>query len=202
MATLFESALLSSRPHRIEELYEEPANTFGKCDCTSYSYLVLSVVLFTIGTAITIFALGDVADGHIVLNLGDMWFIGPIFICSGLMVAVKCMLYLRRKSVIQMIFHQRQLFRHLQELTDARTMDRGMDHGTDRGMELPIGSSTTSSPPSYEVVVREPPNELPPPSYAEVVALLHKSLGNDAKSSRGTISDGNVVVAENIRQKP
>lgn len=125
------------------------------------------------------------------------------------------------------------LDQHLQELTDARTMDRGIDHGTDHGMELLVGSSTTSSPPSYEVVVREPPNELPPPSYAEVVALLHKTLGNgksskklfkqniqffipqsydkvikcliifasDAKSSHGTISDGNVV-AENIRQKP
>lgn len=111
MATVFESSFLSSRLHRIEERYEEPANTFGKCDCTSYSYLALSVVLFTIGTAITIFALGDVADGHIFSNLGHMWLIGPIFICSGLMVAVKCMLYLRRKSVIQMIFHQRQLFR-------------------------------------------------------------------------------------------
>ncbi|XP_076292592.1 uncharacterized protein LOC143214916 isoform X1 [Lasioglossum baleicum] len=193
MATLFESSFLSSRLHRIEERYEEPTNTFGKCDCTSYSYLVLSVVLFTIGTAITIFALGDVADGHIFLNLGEMWFIGPMFICSGLMVAVKCMLYLRRKSVIQMIFHQRQLFRiqHIQELTGTRGIG-------------PIGnmSSTTSSPPSYEVVVQEVPNELPPPSYAEAVALLHKTLANDVKTSRGTISDENVAVADNIRQKP
>ncbi|XP_076661904.1 uncharacterized protein LOC143365522 isoform X2 [Halictus rubicundus] len=191
MATLFESSFLSSRLHRIEERYEEPTNTFGKCDCTSYSYLVLSVVLFTIGTTITIFALDDVADEHIFLNLGELWFIGPMFICSGLMVAVKCMLYLRRKSVIQMIFHQRQLFRHIQELTGTRGMG-------------PIGNmgSATSSPPSYEVVVQEVPNELPPPSYAEAVALLHKTLANDVKSNRGTISDENVAVAENITQKP
>ncbi|XP_015438950.1 PREDICTED: uncharacterized protein LOC107193924 [Dufourea novaeangliae] len=189
MATLFESSFLSSRLHRIEQRYEEPANTFGKCDCTSYSYLALSVVLFTIGTAITIFALGDVANGFIVLYLGHMWLIGPIFICSGLMVAVKCMLYLRRKSVIEMIFHQRQLFRHLQELTGgARAMG-------------PIGAAA-SSPPSYEVIVQETPNELPPPSYAEAVALLHRTLGNDAKSSRGINADGNVAVAETVRQKP
>lgn len=112
MATVFESSFLSSRLHRIEERYEEPANTFGKCDCTSYSYLALSVVFLTIGTVITIFSLGDVADGHVLSNLGEMWFIGPIFICSGLTLAVKCMLYLRKKSVVrQMIFHRRQLFR-------------------------------------------------------------------------------------------
>ena len=110
MATVFESPFLSNRLRQIEERYEEPT-TFGRCDCTSYSYLALSVVLFTIGTAITILALGDVVDGHVFSHLGHMWLVGPIFICSGLMVAVKCMLYLRRKSVIQMIFHQRQLFR-------------------------------------------------------------------------------------------
>lgn len=110
MATLFESPYLSNRLRQIEERYEEPA-TFGKCDCTSYSYLALSIVLFAIGTTITILALGDAVDGHVFNHLGHMWLVGPIFICSGLMVAVKCMLYLRRKSVIQMIFHQRQLFR-------------------------------------------------------------------------------------------
>lgn len=110
MATVFDSPFLSNRLRQIEERYEEPS-TFGVCDCTSYSYLALSVVLFTVGTAITILALGDVAEGHVFSNFDHMWFVGPIFICSGLMVAVKCMLYLRRKSVIQMIFHQRQLFR-------------------------------------------------------------------------------------------
>lgn len=110
MATVFESSFLSNRAHRMER-YEESINTFGKCDCTSYSYLVLSVILFVIGTAITIFSLDDIVGEHIFFKLGHMWLIGPIFICSGLMVAVKCMLYLRRKSVIQIIFHQPQLFR-------------------------------------------------------------------------------------------
>ncbi|XP_076634661.1 uncharacterized protein LOC143348393 isoform X1 [Colletes latitarsis] len=186
MATILGSSFLPTRVrNRIEEPYEEP--TFGKCDCTSYSYLALSVVLFIIGTAITISALGEVADGQIFLNLGHMWLIGPIFICSGLMVAIKCMLYLRRKSVIQMIIHQRQLFR--QELM---TRARGMG---------PIGT-VTSGPPSYEVIVRENSNELPPPSYAEAIALLQRTIGNDAKSSCETVSCRNIAIAENIRQKP
>ncbi|XP_076680388.1 uncharacterized protein LOC143375304 isoform X2 [Andrena cerasifolii] len=187
MATVFESSFLSNRLHRIEERYEEPANTFGKCDCTSYSYLALSVVFFTIGTVITIFSLGDVADGHVLSNLGEMWFIGPIFICSGLTLAVKCMLYLRKKSVVrQMIFHRRQLFREFA--------------GT-RGMGS-IGTAVTLGPPSYEVIVQESSNELPPPSYAEAIALLHRTIENDAKSSSAAVSCGSIAAAENIRRKP
>ncbi|KAL2721222.1 hypothetical protein V1477_020042 [Vespula maculifrons] len=160
MATVFESPFLSNRLRQIEERYEP--STFGRCDCTSYSYLSLSVILFTVGTAITVFALGDVAEGYVFSNLGHMWLIGPIFICSGLMVAVKCMLYLRRKSVIQMIFHQRQLFRHLQELAASPSV------GTS-GMGTP-------GPPSYEVITQaQGSNELPPPSYAEAVSLLRQA---------------------------
>nr|KAF7429890.1 hypothetical protein H0235_006288 [Vespula pensylvanica] len=157
MATVFESPFLSNRLRQIEERYEP--STFGRCDCTSYSYLSLSVILFTVGTAITVFALGDVAEGYVFSNLGHMWLIGPIFICSGLMVAVKCMLYLRRKSVIQMIFHQRQLFRELAASPSVGTSGMG-----------------TPGPPSYEVITQaQGSNELPPPSYAEAVSLLRQA---------------------------
>lgn len=187
MATAFEGPFLSNRLRRIEERYEEQMSIFGRCDCTSYSYLALSIVLFTVGTAITICALGDFADGHILPSFGHMWLIGPIFICSGLMVAVKCMLYLRRKSVIQMIFHQRQL---LTELAGGR------------GISGASGAAA-SGPPSYEVIARgTTSNELPPPSYAEAVALLHRSAGSDAKTSCGTVSCANIVIDENIRRKP
>ncbi|OXU30737.1 hypothetical protein TSAR_001897 [Trichomalopsis sarcophagae] len=175
MATVFESPFLSNRLRQIEERYEEPT-TFGRCDCTSYSYLVLSIVLFTIGTAITILALGDVVDGHVFSHLGHMWLVGPIFICSGLMVAVKCMLYLRRKSVIQMIFHQRQLFRHLQEFSGGQAMSSS--------------GSGTPGPPPYEVIAQsQGPSELPPPTYAEAVALLQQTGIQDAKPC-GTVDTG------------
>ncbi|XP_043666577.1 uncharacterized protein LOC122628387 isoform X1 [Vespula pensylvanica] len=187
MATVFESPFLSNRLRQIEERYEP--STFGRCDCTSYSYLSLSVILFTVGTAITVFALGDVAEGYVFSNLGHMWLIGPIFICSGLMVAVKCMLYLRRKSVIQMIFHQRQLFRHLQELAASPSV------GTS-GMGTP-------GPPSYEVITQaQGSNELPPPSYAEAVSLLRQAGINDTKLDCGTVSCSTINVDENMRSKP
>ncbi|KAI4494893.1 uncharacterized protein LOC122516155 isoform X1 [Polistes fuscatus] len=188
MATVFESPFLSNRLRQIEERYDEP-NTFGRCDCTSYSYLSLSVVLFTVGTTITVFALGDIAEGHVFSHFGHMWLIGPIFISSGFMVAVKCMLYLRRKSVIQMIYHQRQLFRHLQELAASPSV------GTS-GMGTP-------GPPSYEVITQaQGSNELPPPSYAEAVSLLRQAGINDTKLDCGTVSCSTINVNENIRSKP
>lgn len=110
MAAVFDSPFLSNRLRQIEEQYQE-TGTFGKCDCTSYSYFLLSIILLTIGTSVTILALGDAVDDHVFSQLGHMWLVGPIFICAGLMVAIKCMLYLRRKSVIQMIIHQRQILR-------------------------------------------------------------------------------------------
>lgn len=93
----------------MDQLYPEPS-TFGQCDCTSYSYFALSMVLFAVGTVITVLALGD-SDGYIFSSLGHMWLVGPIFICSGLMVAVKSVLYLRRKGIIQMLLRRRALLR-------------------------------------------------------------------------------------------
>lgn len=112
MATVFDSPFIRQRLNRLRnrDFEFEEDQRFGRCDCTSYSYFVLSMVLFSVGTVITVLALGD-ADGYILSNLGHMWLVGPIFICSGMMVAVKSMLYLRRKSVIQMLLHRRALIR-------------------------------------------------------------------------------------------
>ncbi|XP_014220793.1 uncharacterized protein LOC106648412 [Trichogramma pretiosum] len=174
MATLFDAPYLSHRLRQIEEHYEE-RTAFGRCDCTSYSYFAVSMVLFTIGTTITILALGDVVDGHVFSHLGHMWLVGPIFICSGLMVAVKCMLYLRRKSVIQMIFHQRQLFRHIHDFNNYRAPHDG----------LTSSGTGTPGPPPYEVIAQAQQvgqaGEIPPPTYAEAVALLQQAGIHDAK---------------------
>lgn len=97
------------RLRQMEEMYPEPT-TFGDCDCTSYSYFVFSIVLFTLGSFITAMTLSG-GDDYIFSNLGHMWLVGPIFICSGMMIAVKSVLYLRRKSVIQMLLRQRALLR-------------------------------------------------------------------------------------------
>lgn len=93
----------------MDEFYPESA-TFGDCDFTSYSYLVLSVLLSIFGLFISIVALGG-ADDIIFSQLGHMWLVGPLFICSGMMMGIKTVLYLRRKSVIQMLTRQRALIR-------------------------------------------------------------------------------------------
>ncbi|XP_012262303.1 uncharacterized protein LOC105689678 [Athalia rosae] len=185
MATVFESPFLSNRLRQIEERYEEPT-TFGRCDCTSYTYLALSIVLFAVGTAITILALGEPSNRYVFTQLGHMWLVGPIFICSGLMVAVKCMLYLRRKSVIQMIFHQRQLFREL------------------AGSQAVSGSGArTPGPPPYEVITEgQGPSEMPPPSYAEAVALLQQAGLQDNKLAGVASPCSGVTVGEAERTKP
>lgn len=115
-AAIFNSSIPRQRTHcfrltRLQEM-DEDVQTFGRCDCKSYSYFALSMILFSVGTVVTVMALGeDPQDGMIFRHLGHMWLVGPIFICSGLMVAVKSMLYLRRKSIIQMLLHQRAIFR-------------------------------------------------------------------------------------------
>lgn len=111
MSTVFDNPVIRQRLQRLRQRDADlEEHRFGRCDCTSYSYFVLSMVLFSVGTVITVLALGD-ADGYILSSLGHMWLVGPIFICSGMMVAVKSMLYLRRKSVIQMLLHQRAIIR-------------------------------------------------------------------------------------------
>jgi hypothetical protein len=80
------------------------------------------MVLFAVGTVITVLALGD-ADGYIFSSLGHMWLVGPIFICSGLMVAVKSVLYLRRKGIIQMLLRRRALLRVGFPLLSLRNFD-------------------------------------------------------------------------------
>ncbi|XP_046393881.1 uncharacterized protein LOC124161547 isoform X1 [Ischnura elegans] len=100
------------RFRNVDRFCYENNSAFGQCDCTSYSYFALSTVLFAVGTVITVLALGDV-QGYLFSNLGHIWLVGPIFICSGLMVAVKSVLYLRKKNLIQMLLRQRALLREL-----------------------------------------------------------------------------------------
>ncbi|OAD60681.1 hypothetical protein WN48_05243 [Eufriesea mexicana] len=203
MATIFESSFLSNRLYRVEERYEESANIFDKCDCTSYSYFVWSVILLVIGATITIFSLDDIVGDHTFFNLGRMWFIGPVLICSGLTIAVKCMLYLRRKSIIQMIFHQRQLFR---EPSGIRGTE-GIDIQTPQRINIRIDIQNPQhidiqSPPSYEAIAQETYNELPPPSYAEAVMLIRKILGRNTKPNSTTISCDSITTDRNDKCKP
>jgi len=90
----------------MDQLFPEPS-TFGQCDCTSYSYFALSVVLFAVGTFFTVVALWD-EDGS---SWGQIWVLGLIFVCLGLMALMRTAVYLRRKGVLQMLLRQRALVR-------------------------------------------------------------------------------------------
>ncbi|KAL4704948.1 hypothetical protein ACJJTC_013405 [Scirpophaga incertulas] len=142
--TLFDSPFIRERLHRLRRTdYDlDEDQRFGRCDCTSYSYFVLSMVLFSVGTVITVLALGD-ADGYILHNLGHMWLVGPIFICSGMMVAVKSMLYLRRKSVIQMLLHRRELIRDMAIVQAEQAYSD----------QVPRTASSATLPPSYDALL-------------------------------------------------
>ncbi|XP_045515562.1 uncharacterized protein LOC123708748 [Pieris brassicae] len=169
MATVFDSPFIRQRLHRLRhrdfELDEE--QRFGRCDCTSYSYFVLSMVLFSVGTVITVLALGE-ADGYILSNLGHMWLVGPIFICSGMMVAVKSMLYLRRKSVIQMLLHQRAIIRDMASIQ------------AEYSTQVPRTASSATLPPSYDALIanaatskpQPSSSDPPPPTYDEAIYLI------------------------------
>lgn len=171
MATVFDSPFIRQRLHRLRhrdfDLDEE--QRFGRCDCTSYSYFVLSMVLFSVGTVITVLALGD-ADGYILSNLGHMWLVGPIFICSGMMVAVKSMLYLRRKSVIQMLLHQRAIIRDMAAVQAEQSYSG----------QVPRTASSATLPPSYDALIssaapskpQPSSSEPPPPTYDEAMCLI------------------------------
>ncbi|XP_045772065.1 uncharacterized protein LOC123872004 [Maniola jurtina] len=184
MATVFDSPFIRQRLHRLRhrdfDLDED--QRFGRCDCTSYSYFVLSMVLFSVGTVITVLALGD-ADGYILSNLGHMWLVGPIFICSGMMVAVKSMLYLRRKSVIQMLLHQRAIIRDMAS-AQAEQAYSG---------QVPRTASSATLPPSYDALIsstsakpQPSSSEPPPPTYDEAMYLIDD--GKYSLENKGTDS--------------
>ncbi|XP_075973635.1 uncharacterized protein LOC142974942 [Anticarsia gemmatalis] len=171
MATVFDSPFIRQRLHRLRRRdYDfDEDQRFGRCDCTSYSYFVLSMVLFSVGTVITVLALGD-ADGYILSNLGHMWLVGPIFICSGMMVAVKSMLYLRRKSVIQMLLHQRAIIRDMAAVQAEQAYSG----------QVPRTASSATLPPSYDALIsnaatskpQPSSSEPPPPTYDEAMYLI------------------------------
>lgn len=178
MATVFDSPFIRQRLHRLRQQRDidfDEDQRFGRCDCTSYSFFVLSMVLFSVGTVITVLALGD-ADGYILNNLGHMWLVGPIFICSGMMVAVKSMLYLRRKSVIQMLLQQRAIIR------DMTTVQAEQSYGE----PVPRTASSATLPPSYDTLlvsnVENKPqasgSEPPPPTYDEAMYLIDDEKAN------------------------
>ncbi|XP_054721274.1 uncharacterized protein LOC129231051 [Uloborus diversus] len=150
------------------------------CSSASYCYFTLSILLFSVGTVITILAL-DENDG-VFSNLTHMWLVGPLFISSGLMVAVKTIMYLRKETMIMFLTRQRTLLREFNYPSLEIAFTRSC--------------SNLTRPPSYDTVIGGSQQasqfitdrdinmnldnsslniENPPPSYEEAVLLINQN---------------------------
>lgn len=114
------------------------ARGLASCSCASYCYFSLALVLFSLGTVLTILVLDD--SEQVFPNLTHMWLIGPIFISSGLMFAVKTIMYLRRETMLAYLARQHSLLRELHLVAVEPSLLRGLQQ------------RAASLPPPYEAV--------------------------------------------------
>lgn len=198
-----EAYYMWERVHRPEDM----SRSCSSCDCITYSYFLISVFLFTLGTVVSVFAFGAF-DSPAVANLGHLWMVGPLCIVSAVMIGIRNVLYLRRRRVIDMVIRQQievslrlqwpssvnhnnalnvSLFQDLRShqlrLTDAQQQQ-----------SMPIRTvSELTLPPSYEQLIgnhNEDGSELPPPSYEEAIVSMSKEE---------TISDNIIVLNYSVK---
>jgi len=86
-------------------LTEDLGDNCNTCDCVTYSYFLISVFLFTLGSIISVFSFGAF-DDTVFSNLGHMWMVGPLCICSAVMIGIRNILYLRRRRIINAVIRQ------------------------------------------------------------------------------------------------
>ncbi|KAH9378629.1 hypothetical protein HPB48_019320 [Haemaphysalis longicornis] len=120
----------------------------ASCNCASYCYFSLALVLFSLGTVLTILVLDD--SEQVFPNLTHMWLIGPIFISSGLMFAVKTIMHLRRETMIAYLARQHSLLRIIS--SHARPGEHWALKDTDAARHRGLQQRAASLPPPYEAV--------------------------------------------------
>ncbi|CAG0917531.1 unnamed protein product [Notodromas monacha] len=149
--------------------------SFGRCDSTSYAYCALSGALFAVGAVMFLFMYLNGGSETRPSNLDDGWLVGPIFMCTGLLLGIKNLLYMRRaKLLFDLLLAQEQ-----------RAAERDFHE-----MESCVhrNASVVTLPPSYDVAITmpssdavkaartsvfSPDSELP--SYDEALRLLSDS---------------------------
>lgn len=167
-------------------LTEDMSRSCSSCDCVTYSYFLISVFLFTLGSIISVFSFGTF-DDTVFANLGHMWMVGPLCICSAIMIGIRNVLYLRRRRIIDMVIRQQIEVRtiaicycltvlfYFYVFQDIRSQ-QGQLTDTQQQYSLPIRTvSELTLPPSYEQLIgSEEGSDLPPPSYEEAIVSMSK----------------------------
>ncbi|XP_015782589.1 uncharacterized protein LOC107360441 [Tetranychus urticae] len=114
------------------------------CDTISYAYLCLALTLFAAGSLITLLS---IEESHLLTSaFARFWFIGPFFLCCGLMVALKTLIHIRKKTLIEYLTRQAILAAMTPEIDSNY-------YGPD---DVEVGQSFTnqpSPPPSYETAI-------------------------------------------------
>ena len=121
----------------------------SSCDFFSYAYLSLAFFLFLCGSGLTFLVLRTDQTPHNPLN--RFWMAGPLFICTGLLVALKVLLYVRRKRLIALL---------IREMTREQTWGQVITFGPDLRFLPPVtlspllaaGSKSESSNHIREIV--------------------------------------------------
>lgn len=154
----------------------------ASCNCASYCYFSLALVLFSLGTVLTILVLDD--SEQVFPNLTHMWLIGPIFISSGLMFAVKTIMHLRRETMIAYLARQHSLLRELHLVAVEPTLLRGLQQraaslpppyeAVATGCDSPIHSGAAGA--AFPLLMATTTGtEEDPPSYEEALLLIRSA---------------------------
>lgn len=86
------------------EVRAQIVDSDNNCDRTSNLYFWLSLLLFVTGFVFTLVILDENEFGP----LAKFWLIGPICLCLAFLIAIKTLLYLRRKSLMALLVNQSQ----------------------------------------------------------------------------------------------
>ncbi|XP_074598818.1 uncharacterized protein LOC141853395 [Brevipalpus obovatus] len=113
------------------------------CDTISFIYLCLALTLFAGGSIVTLLSTEE--SRYFAAGFVHFWFLGPLCLCCGLMIAFKALMHIRKKTLIEYL--TRQAISSATEDSDPnyysnRTNNAGLDN-----------ISVHSLPPPYEQVI-------------------------------------------------
>lgn len=127
----------SSDSHQI--IIDPIEEHLSPCDWSSFSYFLLSFLLFTVGSILTFLSIDDTGTQN---PFTRFWLIGPLFLCSGLVMATKTLIYLKSKNLIELLTRQSEF---CISANNANIFNAPHDVVTD--------AYVSSLPPPYEAAV-------------------------------------------------